>query len=151
MTRRLLYVPNLPLPLIFSEADARREGYYIDRWQGGLELKSHLGDVIELVDPHKRKRDPYGWEMPEPFPTSSTRWLQVEPINDPGVQMQLKLEHERELAEAAAREAAFNSPWEEDENWDDDGDAWGWSPPTPGPGDTPISPSYSPQPSPEPE
>ena len=85
-------MPNLPLPLIFSEADARREGYYINRWMGGLELKSHLGDVIELVDPHKRKRDPYGWEMPEPSPTSSTRWLQVEPINDPGVQMQLKLE-----------------------------------------------------------
>ena len=122
--------------------------------------------MIELVDPHKRKRDPYGWEMPEPFPSSSTRWLRVEPINDPGVQMQLKLEHERELAEAAAREAAFNSPWEEDENWDDDDDAWGWTPPepgaeptspphspqpTPGPGDAPLSPSYSPQPSPEPE
>ena len=164
VTRRLLYVPNLPLPLIFSEEDARREGYYINRWQGGLELNTHLGDVIELVDPHKGKRDPYGWAMPEPF--SNARWMRVEPMNDPGVQLQLKLEHEKELAEAAAREAAFNSQWDEDENWDDDDDAWGWTPsepgaeptspphspqPTPGPGDVPLSPSYSPQPSPEPE
>ena len=164
MTRRLLYVPNLPLPLIFSEEDARREGYYINRWEGGLELNTHLGDVNELVDPNKRLRGPGGWGMPEPF--TNARWMQVEPVNDPGVQLQLKLEHERKLAEAAAREAALNSQWDEDEEWGDDDGTWGWaspepeaepaSPPhspqpSPGPEDAPTSPSYSPQLTPEPE
>ena len=87
-------------------------------------------------------------------------------MNDPGVQLQLRLEHEKKLAEAAAREAALNSQWDEGEEWGDDDDTWGWaspepeaepaSPPrspqpTPGPEDAPTSPSYSPQPSPEPE
>ena len=87
--------------------------------------------------------------------------MQMEPVNDPGVQLELKLEHERKLAEAA-----LNSQWDEDEEWGDDDGTWGWaspepeaeptSPPhspqpTPGPGDAPLSPSYSPQPSPEPE
>ena len=81
MAWRMLYVPSLPLPLIFAEEDAAREGYYINRWAGGLELNTHLGDVIELVDPNKRRRGPGGWVLPEPF--TDARWMQVEPMNDP--------------------------------------------------------------------
>ena len=152
VTRRLYYVPSLPLPLILTEDDVRREGYFVNRWIGGLELKSLHDDAVsvELVNPRALKREPFGWETPEPF--SSTRWLQVEPINDPGAQAQLQLAHERKLAWAAAQAAAWEQgPFEEDEVWDDGDGTWGWSPPAPGPGDTPTSSSYSPQPSPEPE
>ena len=156
MTRRLYYVPNLPLPLILTEADARQEGYYVNRWMGGLEMKSFHNDAVrvELVNPNsqKRKREPFGWEEPEPYPLSRTRWLQVGPINGPRAQAELQLEYEKKLAEAAARAAIWEQgPWEEDELWGDDGDDWGWSPPAPEPGDAPTSPSYSPQLTPEPE
>ena len=71
-----------------------------------------------------------------------------------------------EKGEAAAREAALDSQWDEDEEWGDDDGTWGWASPepeaapaspshspqpSPGPEDAPTSPSYSPQPSLEPE
>ena len=147
------------MPLIFSEVDEQREGYYINRWVGGLELSTYGGDVIELVDPNKRQRGPGGWGWPEPG--TEARWMQVEPVNDMEVQLALKLEHEKKLAEAQ-----LNSQWDEDEEWGDDDGLWGWASPEPeaapaspshspqpslGPEDAPTSPSYSPQPSPEPE
>ena len=152
MTQRLYYVPSLPLPLILTEDDVRREGYFVNRWIGGLELKSLHDDAVsvKLVNPRAHKHEPFGWETPEPF--SSTRWLQVEPINDPGAQARLLLVYEKKLAWAAAQAAAWEQgPWEEDEVWDDGDGTWGWSPPAPEPGDAPTSPSYSPQPSPGPE
>ena len=145
VTRRLYYVPTLPLPLVITQEDFRREGYYVNNWMGGRELKSLYDDTIsiKLVNARAPERGPCGWEAPDPF--TDVRWLEVEPINDVMTQARLLRMYEEKLAQEAARAAAWErGRRDEDEPWEDGDGAWGW-------GSQPTSPSYSPQPSPEPE
>ena len=145
VTRRLYYVPTLPLPLVITQEDFRREGYYVNCWKGGRELRSIYDDTIsiELVNARAPERGPCGWEVPDPF--TNVRWLEVEPINDVMTQTRLLRMYEEKLAQEAARTAAWErGRRDEDEIWEEGDGAWGWN-------SWPTSPSYSPQPSPEPE